>query len=613
MKIKGLTVLMILLLASCSGGGDRNFDPAAAQLRLLHGTAASRVSLSRQGGDVVLEFLPTGDGAFIELDAAFPVDTFSEDWSGDAAVLHLVVPVNGRLQIGVAPRPEYSGEVVSLRLSSDPAGRSTSEPPTKPVNKVHDLEATDIGNGQVKLDWTQINWADYDLNGEVNISDLTPIAQNFGKSGSWTEADPEYWVDGDQNGMINISDVTPIAQNYLISVGGYNIYRNDVLFPPLGSGPGTVDPSFSTKPGAGLPPHYSAVLDSAADGSFTVAPVDYDGLEGIMSFPSMLSAPSLNVDLNIIGQQLFDQNTGLPSGFTNDTVVLRVIDPIKEVNAIEFGTVLPLGTDGQFTVNGLPRGQLFHLQVAYVPTVDLASGAPKGGSSLRGTSALPTDAVVTSIPFRLPLGSDPGSVQALIDLGTANPLGGYYVNLNDDLTLPGDNPATPEIETQWTRSEDIRLDFKNSQVTLDTDGNGDFEDEAHLEDPNRDCVSGQRREQELDDDDDEYESREEIEVEGDVVSFDELNGTVTLANVEVKVGEIETDISGQVTLTFSELSNFEERIRENEGDTEGDLDPSTIIPGDKLEVELYALEDTQLLIPTVYWTERVKRVIDNRT
>ena len=614
MKPIKLTIMLLMLLASCSGGGTE-MDAPGSDYSLLHGTSASQVSLARDGGSLVLNFQPTGAGAFIEIDAPFSADHVSESWSGDDNAIHLLVPHNGRLQIGVAPTPGYAGELVSLRIGKGEASRRISEPPTKQFNKVHDLEATDLGNGQVKLDWTQLNLADYDLNGLVNISDLTPLGMNLGEKGTWTESDPFYWIDGDHNGELNISDITPIAQNFGISIGGYNIYRDNVLFPALGEGMWTAGPEYGTKPD-GLPLHYAVVLTSPGDGSFTVAPVDYDGLEGIMSFPSELSIVSLNVDLDIIGQQLFDQNTGLPGGFSNDAVVLRVIDPIKEINAIEFGTVLPLATDGKFTVNGLPRGQLLHLQVAYQPTVDLGTGAPKGGSSVRGISAVPDGAVITSIPFKLPLGTDPGAVNAMIDLGTANPAGGFFVKMNDDVTLPGDNPATPAIENGWTRTEDIRLDYKNGQVTLDTDIDGDFEDEAHLDDDNRDCVSGQRREQELDDNDDEYENREEIEVEGNVVSFDELNGTVTLSNVEVKSGNIETDVDGHVTLTFSELSHFEERIRTDlneDGEPFTELDPSTIVAGDKLEVELYALEDTAMLIPSKYWTENVRRTIDNRT
>src|SRR5680860_134595 len=60
---------------------------------------------------------------------------------------------------------------------------------------------------------------DYDLSGEVNLSDITPIAQYFGQEVD-EEINPSlingapWWVDGDQNGEITISDITPIAQNF---------------------------------------------------------------------------------------------------------------------------------------------------------------------------------------------------------------------------------------------------------------------------------------------------------------------------------------------------------------------------------------------------------------
>jgi len=60
---------------------------------------------------------------------------------------------------------------------------------------------------------------DYDLSGEVNVSDITPIAQYFNQPVD-AEANPAlietapWWVDGDNNGQVNISDITPVAQNF---------------------------------------------------------------------------------------------------------------------------------------------------------------------------------------------------------------------------------------------------------------------------------------------------------------------------------------------------------------------------------------------------------------
>ena len=61
---------------------------------------------------------------------------------------------------------------------------------------------------------------DYDLSGEVNVSDITPIAQ-YCNQPTDAEVNPAliksapWWVDGDNSDQIAIGDVTPIAQNFL--------------------------------------------------------------------------------------------------------------------------------------------------------------------------------------------------------------------------------------------------------------------------------------------------------------------------------------------------------------------------------------------------------------
>ncbi|MCB1222244.1 hypothetical protein KDL30_16410, partial [bacterium] len=74
--------------------------------------------------------------------------------------------------------------------------------------------------------WYYMNPGDYDQNGEVNISDLTPLAIHFGKSspGGFDLTRVESVVDGDGNGEINIADVSPIGANFGNSVTDYELY-----------------------------------------------------------------------------------------------------------------------------------------------------------------------------------------------------------------------------------------------------------------------------------------------------------------------------------------------------------------------------------------------------
>jgi hypothetical protein len=79
------------------------------------------------------------------------------------------------------------------------------------------------GSSSVRI-W-QFNKGDYDQNGEVAISDLTPLGQHFGESAPLLDPTSAIAIiDGDNNGEINIADLTAIGQNLGSTVEGYNLY-----------------------------------------------------------------------------------------------------------------------------------------------------------------------------------------------------------------------------------------------------------------------------------------------------------------------------------------------------------------------------------------------------
>jgi hypothetical protein len=109
-------------------------------------------------------------------------------------------------------------------LEQMPPARFTSTPPTGPANKIMDLTTGIDDDGNEGIQWNYLNVGDYDLNSEVNISDITPIGQHFHKntnSPDWKSA--ARFADGDGNGEVNISDITPIGQNFLRRVATYRI------------------------------------------------------------------------------------------------------------------------------------------------------------------------------------------------------------------------------------------------------------------------------------------------------------------------------------------------------------------------------------------------------
>ncbi|MBN2082758.1 hypothetical protein JW859_11220 [bacterium] len=93
------------------------------------------------------------------------------------------------------------------------------------------------------LSWYYTNAGDYDQNGQVNVSDLTPLGVNFGLTasasgcalfnavtaglgspfGSQTALGT---VDGDRNGEINAADITPIGRNFGQLLSSYRLYAS---------------------------------------------------------------------------------------------------------------------------------------------------------------------------------------------------------------------------------------------------------------------------------------------------------------------------------------------------------------------------------------------------
>jgi len=111
----------------------------------------------------------------------------------------------------------------ALRHALRTTARSASAPPAGEANRVTDLALTDEGGGAYTLTWRYRNQGDYDQNGTVSISDITPIAVHFGESSDSSNE----WIDGGGNGAIDISDITPLAMNFGANCAAYVIESSE--------------------------------------------------------------------------------------------------------------------------------------------------------------------------------------------------------------------------------------------------------------------------------------------------------------------------------------------------------------------------------------------------
>jgi PKD repeat protein len=111
-------------------------------------------------------------------------------------------------------------------------GKTAATPPTGDINRVADLAMEDHNDGSYTFTWHYRNLGDYDQDGKVSISDITPIAQHFGETYD-TETEPnsiQAVIDGSGNGKVDIADITAIAQNFGTECAAYSV-RSAASYP----------------------------------------------------------------------------------------------------------------------------------------------------------------------------------------------------------------------------------------------------------------------------------------------------------------------------------------------------------------------------------------------
>ena len=174
--------------------------------------------------------------------------------------------------------------------------RFACAPPAGDENRVTDLAITDNGGGNYTLSWHYRNLGDYDQNGTVGISDITPIAMHYSETYD-REMEPDCLlavIDGSANSVIEIADITPIAMNYGVSCAGYRVQGQTAP----GSWTDIYSVQFSLSHTEAGRLQFSYDLGAPARDFYRVVPYDASGLEGIRSTvaPETASQPP-----NILG------------------------------------------------------------------------------------------------------------------------------------------------------------------------------------------------------------------------------------------------------------------------------------------------------------------------
>ncbi len=305
-------IFVIFLIASCSGAksisptpskdlGNSSFSVTPVEVKgssefsvSLRGDEANPVlSIRAENADnlrgvALYVILPSNDYEVVNVE-------FS-DFLGtpDSTITFTADPQGNELPIALFRiHPEEvtgvsgSGELAKIFLEKreSASSRSVSKAPSGDNNKVTDLTLVPAGDNLYNLTWKEKNIGDYNNNGKVEISDVSPLAAEFLKTRAQMPPEKQELfdiLDGNGNDRIEIGDIAPLAGNFFSECIGYDVYSNGSF---IGFAPRPQSPPRDFR----VQYQYGQVSVSGVT-EFNVAPKDSRGNVGVTSAPAVISS-----------------------------------------------------------------------------------------------------------------------------------------------------------------------------------------------------------------------------------------------------------------------------------------------------------------------------------
>jgi hypothetical protein len=594
--------VLLMFLASCGSKDSVSTPHTSLAIIPINNSDLTGLSVSLNDTELKLtcSTLPA-DGYFFRLPELANIDVTTENWQGGAEVIHLAVGSSKGIDVGLVPLASYTGGPVSASIETGGAVRHTSVPPISSANSILQqvFVIHPLPNDQVLLQWTQVNTGDYNFDGEVNVSDITPIAIHWEQTVDTSVEDPTttsvFWVDGDRNTEVNCADIVPIAQFYMSYVEGYKVTRNNELM-HVGS---AEEPAIvkDRQYRLGLPPLYSVVVPGSINDSWNVIPVDSDGQSGTSLDHVVRELASVKSEISISGIQLYKLDGSAEGGFDNGCSLLRIIEPGDIVDGASIGTTIE-DSLGECFHYAVPANQLLYLEVMYYPAIDPATGQnrlPPGGL---GQPIRKEDLAATLIPFYRQPGSQLLRVTAGINF-VPNPAGGYFIDIDANYS-----PAQAAILADYK----ARINCLDGTVSWDVGGRGSYENCPHLADPDLHGISLARASQLTD-----YLRYRDpapalASLTGQVLSYSQLTGQLVM-QAPVLATAFNSYTLPDTQVRFSENALFESFIKLPQGSLQTEMDPYSLKFGDQVVLEVDLLGTNTPDQWNAIWLRHLIRVV----
>jgi len=177
------------------------------------------------------------------------------------------------------------------------SGKIVCTPPTGTENEIADFAFESAGEDSFNFTWSYVNVGDYDQDGTVGISDITPIAMFYGESADTPDTEV---VNGDGDGVIGISDITPLAIHYGNNVDHYVILGTESEGVEPDEEIGTIDFEEGVE---GSRVRFAKLLGAGARRFFRIFAVDSTNIVGAGSRLAY-GGPTAQADANAEGRDV---------------------------------------------------------------------------------------------------------------------------------------------------------------------------------------------------------------------------------------------------------------------------------------------------------------------